>query len=300
MSRAAEICALRALGFSLAQVGRVLDGDLKSLEPALATHQEALEGRIRELVAAVEKVRGLRNDIGRGRALPVGDLAQLLSPASGRHVAFDLPWPWGGERFELRDIRPLTYITGPLGSGKTRLARRIAETLPDAVFLGVERLSDGGAAARARFEADPALEARVAGALGWIVEEGGTESDALVALLVDVEAHGSSALVIDMVEQGLDEGSQEALMARLRRRGAGARLLFVLTRSSAILDLDSVGSDEAIVFCPANHSVPLCVAPWPGTAGYEALASCLASPEVRARTAGVIAWRPGDQAARQS
>ena len=27
-------------------------------------------------------------------------------------------------------------------------------------------------------------------------------------------------------------------------------------------------------------------------AGYEAVATCLASPEVRARTEGVIAWRP--------
>jgi hypothetical protein len=26
--------------------------------------------------------------------------------------------------------------------------------------------------------------------------------------------------------------------------------------------------------------------------GYEAVATCLASPEVRARTEGVIAWRP--------
>ena len=46
-------------------------------------------------------------------------------------VAFELPWPWGGERFELRDIRPINYIVGPLGSGKTRLAQRLAETLPN-------------------------------------------------------------------------------------------------------------------------------------------------------------------------
>jgi hypothetical protein len=30
-----------------------------------------------------------------------------------------------------------------------------------------------------------------------------------------------------------------------------------------------------------------------GAPGYEAVASCLATPEVRARTEGVIAWRPG-------
>src|SRR6187455_1567013 len=49
MARAAEIVALRALGLSLAQVTRVLGGDPRGLEPALAAHQATLEGRIREL-----------------------------------------------------------------------------------------------------------------------------------------------------------------------------------------------------------------------------------------------------------
>ena len=66
----------------------------------------------------------------------------------------------------------------------------------------------------------------------------------------------------------------------------------MLTRSSAILDLTAVGADEAIILCPANHSPPTYVAPYPGTPGYEAVATCLATPEVRARTEGVIAWRP--------
>ena len=39
MTRAADIVALRALGFSLAEVARVLKGDLRVLEPALAAHQ---------------------------------------------------------------------------------------------------------------------------------------------------------------------------------------------------------------------------------------------------------------------
>jgi len=60
-----------------------------------------------------------------------------LGPAAELSVAFDLPWPWGGEHFELRDMRPLNYIIGPLGSGKTRLAQRLAVTLPDAAFLGL-------------------------------------------------------------------------------------------------------------------------------------------------------------------
>src|SRR5688572_29895942 len=49
MERAAEIATLRALGFSLAQIGRVLRGDPEGLEPALATHQAMLEQRIRKL-----------------------------------------------------------------------------------------------------------------------------------------------------------------------------------------------------------------------------------------------------------
>ena len=293
MRRASEIAALRALGFSLAEVARVLKGDVQVLEPALAAHQATLEGRLRELVAMVEKVRGLRDDLARGQTPAVGDLARLLMPAPGLCVAFELPWPWGGERFELRDVRPLNYITGPLGSGKTRLARCLADTLPGAVFLGLERLADGGAAARARVGADPTLRSRVDRVLDRLVEDGGTASDALVALLAGLESEGPSALVIDMVEQGLDKASQEALIALLRRRPPGERPLFILTRSSAILDLESVGADEAVIFCPANHSPPFRVAPYPGAPGHEALASCLASPEVRARTEGIIAWRPG-------
>jgi hypothetical protein len=65
----------------------------------------------------------------------------------------------------------------------------------------------------------------------------------------------------------------------------------VLTRSNVILDLEAVGPNEAIIFCPANHSPPNLVAPYPGAPGYEAVATCLASPEVRARSEGVIAIR---------
>ncbi|HET7923449.1 MAG TPA: MerR family transcriptional regulator, partial [Rhodanobacteraceae bacterium] len=52
MQQAAEIATLRALGFSLAQIGRVLRGDSEGLEPALAAHQAVLEQRIRTLVDA--------------------------------------------------------------------------------------------------------------------------------------------------------------------------------------------------------------------------------------------------------
>jgi DNA-binding transcriptional MerR regulator len=300
MARVAEIAALRELGLSLAQVARVLDGDSKSLEPALAAHQAALEGRVHQLAGAVDKVRRLRADLAGGRAPAPSELARLLKPASSFSVAFelafdlafDLPWPWGGERFELQDIRALNYIIGPLGSGKTQLAKRIAETLPGAAFLGLDRLADGGASAKAHLARDPALKSRVDQTLAWLVEDGATISEALVCLLAGLETEGPTVLVIDMLEQGLDKATQEALIARLRRRGSGCPPLFFLTRSSSILDLDAVGNDESIILCPANHSPPTNVRPYPGSPGFEAVATCLASPEVRARTEGVIAWRP--------
>lgn len=283
MARAAEIAALRALGLSLAQVARVLQGDSGGLEAALAAHQAALEGQARQIGGAIERIRGLRADMAQGRAPDAAELARLIGPAAEISVSFELPWPWGGELFELRDIRALTYIVGPLGSGKTRLAMRLAETLPDARFVGLERSELG---------AGDAPKARVSQVLAWLVEDGAAETPDLIALLNALEGEGSGALVIDMVEQGLDEATQEALIAHLRRRGPDARPLFLLTRSHAILDLDAVGPDEAIILCPANHTPPVGVAPYPGAPGYEAVATCLGSPEARARTEGLIAWRP--------
>ena len=283
MARATEIVNLRALGLSLAQVARVLEGDPQDLALALTAHQAALEDRLGKLSDAVSRVRDLRAALARGQTPSVGELAGLVSP--GLQVAFDLPWPWGGERFELRDLRPLSYITGPLGSGKTRLARRLTEALTGAAFLGLDRSA-------AALETDPALRGRVDEALAWLAEDGATASEALIALLAGLEAEGAAALVVDLVEHGLDHATQEALIAHLRRRGPAARPLFLMTRSNAILDLAAVGPDEAILFCPANHSPPTLVAPWLGAPGYEAVASCLASPEVRARTEGLIAMRP--------
>ena len=292
MARVAEIAALRELGLSLSQVRCVLGGDSESLEPALAAHQAALESRVHQLVDTVDKVRRLRADITGGRAPAASELARLLRPASKFSVAFDLPWPWGGERFELRDIRSLNYIIGPLGSGKTRLAKCIAESLPGAAFLGLDRLSHGGAAASPLLHCDLALKSRVDQTLAWLIEDGATASEALIGLLAGLETEGPAVLVIDMLEQGLDKATQEALITWLRRRGSECRPLFFLTRSSSILDLDAVGDDESIILCPANHSPPTNVRPYPGFPGFEAVATCLASPEVRARTQGVIASQP--------
>ena len=290
MNRAGEIAALRALGFSLAQVARVLEGDSCGLEPVLAAHQRVLEDRLRHLAGTVETIGNLRDNLARGKAPTVGELVRLTTPDFERAVAFDLPFPWGGERFNLGGMRSLNYIIGPLGSGKTRLAQRIAETLPGAVFLGLDRSADSGAVAKTGMNADPAVRLRIERTLAWLTEDGATVSNALIALIAGLEADGWTILVIDMIEQGLDQPTQEAVIAHLRRRRAAP--IFLLTRSSAILDLTAIGTDEAIILCPANHSPPTFVAPFSGMPGYEAVATCLASPEVRARTEGVIAWRP--------
>jgi len=293
MTRATRIVALRALGLSLKQIERVLDGDRGALEAALARHQARLEGRHRELSHTVEKVRKLRSELAGGGVAAADELARLALPDAETLVAFDLPWPWGGERFELTGRAALTFITGPLGSGKTRLARKIAEHLPDAAFLDLERASAGGVArARQGLTRDLALKERVERALDWLLQDGAVESPALLALLVGLESGETDALVVDLVEEGLGQSTQEALIAYLRGGALGRRMLFLMSRSSAILDLQSLATGEAILLCPANHSPPVRVLPYPGTPGYEAVATCLAPPAVRARTHGLSVRLP--------
>ena len=254
----------------LAQIKGVLAGDAEGLDVALALHQARLERQCTEIARTVQSVAAAREE------------AASKENAGDAAVSLQLPWPWGGERFTLPDPRPITYMTGPLGSGKTRLARAIAEALPDAAFIGLERLAAQEAGVVARGEAH----------LRWLAGEGANLSPALTALMRAAEASPATVLVIDMVEQGLDHVKQQVLRGYLRSRPFAERPLFLLTRSSAMLDLADVSAQEAILYCPANHDVPMVVSPRKGAWGYEAVATCLATPAVRARTEGVIAWRP--------
>lgn len=292
MARAQEIVALRRLGLSLVQIELALGGDQQGLTHALATHQAALEGELQHMVGAIDRLRSLRADLAAGRPASATDLAGLLRPHAQFRVEFDLPWPWGGETFTMDSIKPITYITGPLGSGKTRFAKRLAEALPGGRFIGLDRLETDSDATHSQMQDDDALRLRVEQARQWLVEDGGTPSSALDGLLVALLAAKDTILVIDMVEDGLEQATQAALIAYLRNRGGIQSPLFLMTRSSSILDLGALGLDEGIIFCPANHSPPIQVLPIPGSPGHEAVATCLASPDVRARTAGMVAVLP--------
>jgi hypothetical protein len=273
----------------------VLGGDARELDAALAAHRQALEGDLQQIARRLGKVQALRDGLARGEMPTAGDLRALLDVSPGPGVGFHLPWPWAGEWFELPEVRPLSYIIGPLGSGKTRFARCLAEAFAGGLFLGLERADSSHGAAGYPPGTEPASKPRIEAALAGLIDEGAARSDALIDLLAALETDGAAAVVIDMLEHGLDAATQGALIRYLRQRArAGAPCpVFFTTRSSVILDLAAVGPDETILLCPANHSPPIRVAPHPGARGHEAVATCLASPEVRARTAGVtVARRP--------
>ncbi len=257
---AARVAALRSLGLTLSQAGRVLAGDLRDLTPVLAAHEAELHRRIGELSEAARRTLALRRRLAEGEAVALDEVLELATePARkrrnvgrGASLALDLPWPWAGERLVIQSLAPLTWLTGPLGSGKTRLAMALADAAPGGRFLGLERT--------------PAE-------LHAALDEGGA----------------SGLLVVDLVEQDMTTEAQVALARRLRARGPDARPLVLMTRSTAMLDLDLVGPDEAILYCPASHAPPIFASPRPGAPGHEALRLCLAPPEVRARSRGMIA-----------
>jgi DNA-binding transcriptional MerR regulator len=284
MEQVAGIAALRTLGIGLAEIGRVLAGRPGRLAIALAEQQSALEGQVRQALDRLARVRRMRVELEVGRTRSA--TRTTFSP-----LAFDLPWPWGGERFELPEIRSLNFIVGPLFSGKTRLARMIADKMPDCAFLGLDRLVDASHEPLTEPAADGRLKARVDRSLEWLADHGAAMTPALAVLVAALEARGARPLVVDMVEHGLDRAAQAALSAHLRRGDRRAGPLFLLTRSSVILDLASLGPDATVILCPANHRPPSLVTPCPGSPGYEAVATCLASPEARARTEGVVAVR---------
>ena len=265
-----EVVALRTLGLSLMQIGSVLSGSSDSLETALAAHQRHLEGDLSGLLDAIERVKIWRTDLSEGRVPSLADLA-----AQKPWLLMSLPWPWAGETFELRRLAPVTYLVGPLGSGKTRLAKALAEALGGR-FIGLDRVAPEQVSQAAMQELD------------WLGEDGADRSPALLALMDAIICEDDERpVVVDLVEDNLDEATQLALGAWLRRRGGEDVPLVVMTRSSAILDLEAVSPGHAILYCPANHSMPFEALAVPGTLGFDSVENCLGTPEARARTAGM-------------
>ena len=278
MARARDIVALRRLGMSLNAIVRALSGDAEALDALLAAHEKRLDADMAGLAQSRSRLSQLRQDLARGKR-PGGDaLAGALEPR-GLTLGFDLPWPWGGEQFVMGPLGPVTYLTGPLGSGKTQLARTLAGNVAGGRFVGMDRA------------APDAVRSEAQAVLDWLVGDGANPSAALTALVAAL-CEDASLIVVDLIEEGLDEATQEALGAWLRSYDDDKRPIIAMTRSSALLDLDQMRPVDRVIYCAANHSPPQIVVPVPGAAGFETVASCLAAPDVRARTAGMVAARP--------
>ncbi len=285
LRRAEEIVRFRQLGLGLADIRGVLDAEPEQRSAVLKRHRLQLEAERRRLDAA----------IARTDRLQAGGSCQAArhSPAFPCYrLELDLPWPWGGERFTMSLTTGVTFLIGPLGSGKTRLARQLADALPGGTFLGIERFTADGVIETNSVVSDPGAVGSLAGGL---LAAGATWSEPLALLLAAFANGAKGPLVVDMVEEGLDTRTQAALMTVLRAERSG-RPLVLMTRSSAIADLARMESGERIIYCPANHGIPMLVRPDPACRGYEAVATCLADPAVRARTAGVMATLSGARA----
>jgi DNA-binding transcriptional MerR regulator len=284
-----SIVAWRLLGVGLADIATLQGADAGARRRLLRTYQATLEARAGAVAAAAEQANGLCLSSERA-SLP----AARRRPGRGTpgRVTLELPWPWGGEHWVLTGLGPLNFITGPLGSGKTQLATCLARAIPGGSFVGLERLDDGASAAHHRLTADAHLAARVEHAMSMLVADGAASCPALRALLVALHSTRRGVVVVDMIEQDLDDATQRAVMRHLRRRDGVP--LVLMTRSTSILDLAEASESDVIIYCPANHSIPMQVMPRQGGSGIEVVNTCLASPAVRARTADVIACRRAD------
>lgn len=77
LMRLHQIIALKRLGLSLAEVGRVLAGKCGELDAVLAVQEEALAERNRETQRALQLIRSARGRLANGEALSVDDLTTL-------------------------------------------------------------------------------------------------------------------------------------------------------------------------------------------------------------------------------
>ena len=58
-----------------------------------------------------------------------------------QELVLDLPPPWNGETFHIRQIGPINFLVGPNGSGKSQFARKLVNQLDNPRLLGTDRLN---------------------------------------------------------------------------------------------------------------------------------------------------------------
>ena len=155
----------------------------------------------------------------------------------------------------LRD-HPLTTLTGPGGTGKTRLALEVARASPEVVFVDLGRTAS-------------LFDETVAEAFG-IRFDGGTLADAVAAVLVDEPA----LVVLDNCEHLLDRCAE--LATELLARTPGARI---------------VATSRERLGVPGEQVHP--VAPLPLPAPHARWEEVRASPAVRLFADRAAATRPG-------
>jgi len=108
--RAAEIVALRSLGFSLSQVERVLSGVAEGLEPALGALQARLELEFDQLSQRLEKISALRRALAQGE-MPAPDVALFHS----RQIGYSANKVGSSSRQSTVPIRAGARVTGKVG-----------------------------------------------------------------------------------------------------------------------------------------------------------------------------------------
>lgn len=216
MKRAAEIVEFRSLGLAIAEIGAILGADRRRREILLEEHRLRLGQEKLRLDAILHAIGS--TPAGPPDARSGSQDARPTNPA----LTFSLPWPWDGEPFALAYLPALGFITGPLGSGKTRLAMKLADALPGGRFLGLDRLTENQSAV------DPlsrkgSILTRGDRIIRLLVDAGARRSHALTILVETIYTATPGPLVIDMVEQNLGRRRKRSSMCCAAIRLLAAR-----------------------------------------------------------------------------